>query len=427
MDRNIMDRNRKIADMHIHWINDLFAEYEVKLYSDGIHCYVDTSDKEYITKVFAVAQAPITIISNNVIYQCGFAVNNEIVNIWFSCSKKINVDNNGDIWVFPSQKKKLILFDDYNVYEEAKGKFIPLTLKTMFGDLYDNPFFKKVIDTVIMRTKNLLLEDLKRQRIKDGFLLIPATFQEVLSCNNIAELIHKKHKLSYSLNCNWNKRNINVSYMILKSWNYVEPNDRNKLLQIMKIPENIHKEKKLRSKIEFFLTDYLLHKVKVNIGNKNEDEVKTIISDYCFMCIETHKKINLKFCSLKKIREEHDEISEKSYINKTPIIKIKKDTKFKELRNILPQDFEWITTRKSLIRETVIQHHCVWSYADKINKDLSQIYSYVNPKNERYTLEFKIVKGKFRCVQIQGKYNNVNTDEINDIVKNIIKRHYNKD
>lgn len=85
-------------------------------------------------------------------------------------------------------------------------------------------------------------------------------------------------------------------------------------------------------------------------------------------------------------------------MKQTPVVKITKETKFKLLRKILPPEFEWIKTRKRLIEETVMQHHCVWSYADKINKDKCQIYSYVDEDGKRYTLEFVIKrKNMFVC------------------------------
>ena len=65
--------------------------------------------------------------------------------------------------------------------------------------------------------------------------------------------------------------------------------------------------------------------------------------------------------------EEHDKLSNRLREQKTPVIKIPKDSRFKKLK--LPKEFEEIKTKKRIIEESRIQHHCVWSYADKINHD----------------------------------------------------------
>lgn len=139
------------------------------------------------------------------------------------------------------------------------------------------------------------------------------------------------------------------------------------------------------------------------------------------MCLDCKEKINISFKSIKKVKEAHDELSEKNYMKRTPGVKITKESKFKLLRKILPPEFEWIKTRKRLIEETVMQHHCVWSYADKINKDRCQIYSYVDEDGKRYTLEFVIRKGKYVCVQMRGLANSEPPESFRTLVKEILK------
>lgn len=141
------------------------------------------------------------------------------------------------------------------------------------------------------------------------------------------------------------------------------------------------------------------------------------------MCRTVHKKISINFKSVKKVQEEHDQISQKYYQRSTPKVTVKKDTKFKELRKILPDTFEWIKTRKRLIQETTMQNHCVWSYASFINKDQCQIYSYVDERGERYTLEFRTKRNKYVLQQARGKYNTINT-QINQYVDEILADYY---
>lgn len=102
------------------------------------------------------------------------------------------------------------------------------------------------------------------------------------------------------------------------------------------------------------------------------------------------------------------------------------------MRKILPKEFEWIKNRKRLILETELQHHCVWSYADKISSDMCAIYSYVdkdgskslcndgNPK--RYTIEFNFNKqnGTYYVEQVQGKYDAVNSSGMRNYIDKIL-------
>lgn len=66
---------------------------------------------------------------------------------------------------------------------------------------------------------------------------------------------------------------------------------------------------------------------------------------------------------------------------------IAENTKFAELRQILPDEFEWITTTKRLFVEGNIQDNCVFSYRDKIREDQSTVYHWSNDGRD-YTIEF---------------------------------------
>ena len=94
---------------------------------------------------------------------------------------------------------------------------------------------------------------------------------------------------------------------------------------------------------------------------------------------------------------------------------IKEGSKFNELRNILPGDYEWITTSKRLYYESKLQHHCVYTnYRNRIQNDQCTIYSYINPtNNERHTIEFIYDKERgYRAIQIQKKYNSGYDEEV---------------
>lgn len=121
------------------------------------------------------------------------------------------------------------------------------------------------------------------------------------------------------------------------------------------------------------------------------ETVRNIIIDYFNMCKTMKKKINLCFTSAKKLKEAHNRLSEEYTAKRTPKVTVSKKSKFNSLRDILPEEFEWIKTTKRLVHESCSMHHCVATYANKINADHCAIYSAISPfDNKRYTIEFCI-------------------------------------
>ena len=156
------------------------------------------------------------------------------------------------------------------------------------------------------------------------------------------------------------------------------------------------------------------NRAKQIIKNYYEETINCInrddllyIQDWINMCFLFGKRISLRKKSIKKIIEEHDDISTKITIKALKKEKdydiIKNNSIFSDLRNILPESFEWIKTHKRLALESQIQHHCVLSYEDRIKKDKDTIYSFVVPETQkRHTIEFvKTRNGKFKIKQIQ--------------------------
>ena len=78
-----------------------------------------------------------------------------------------------------------------------------------------------------------------------------------------------------------------------------------------------------------------------------------------------------------------------------------------------------IKSRKRLISEAVVQHNCVWSYADDINRDKCAIYSLVY--NEvRYTIEFRYQENKYEAVQIQRAFNQGCSEEVRNYITSFL-------
>lgn len=358
-------------------------------------------------------------------------------------------------------------------------KYVPFKMKS-FAELYmlqntcgnlmslllsyhadKNPFYKDVINDFISTHPAM-----------------PLSFNEVSDYHNRTELIRNKYKTSLRLPIKWNKQNLNLSYLIIKAYSIVE---QGKSIQILiqqkdmypvnegnynrravyrpyeyvaqllykKILEDVEKrvslinreelEQKYRNEIEEdvktnILTDeyekWIQERVNAELLNSEETVARTV-KDYVSMCRQAKIKIRLDIHSVKQLEKLHRRIAYNpdNYRKITQEVKVPKNSKFLLLRDILPPEFEWIKTKKRLILETELQHHCVWSYASKITKDKCAIYSFTDTKAEhtndgvpkRYTIEFMQRKdGSYYVEQVQGKYNSVNTHGMREYIQSLL-------
>lgn len=408
------------------WIFKLFPFNERKWF------YNDTVDEQYVTSVTNAIGFKetnniidrISIINKDSHYyyyiHCSWD-DKDVLTLEFGYSNRlcINQSSNGEISHQLQYKKKLkiIMFDSSAIYYKCKynERLVPLSLKTLLIHKH-NPYLYDFIQNYFsyLSKKHPIFRDILKYIQIDKQCFLPLKINDIVQYHSLKEMFQANYKLANNINYGWNKRSINLSYMIIKAWNIVNIADRNKLLQITDWNFDDKYGLSVRYNIKTFLSNYIISNIKC------ENDID-IVEDYIEMCLDRKEKINISFKSIKKVKEAHDELSEKNYMKRTPGVKITKESKFKLLRKILPPEFEWIKTRKRLIEETVMQHHCVWSYADKINKDRCQIYSYVDEDGKRYTLEFVIRKGKYVCVQMRGLANSEPPESFRTLVKEILK------
>lgn len=134
------------------------------------------------------------------------------------------------------------------------------------------------------------------------------------------------------------------------------------------------------------------------------------IRDYIVMCRMNDKKVNLKFKSIKRLKEEHDEMSRLIKAAQIPQIKVKRG--YPKIKSEMSFFIERIEDRNRLLAESEMQQHCVKTYAASINKGLCCIYSFLDEEDgRRYTLEVRRHKNNqlkmqvFILNQIRGKFN----------------------
>lgn len=409
------------------------------------------------------------------------------ITITYTEYKSICVNKKGDrIWSPYKIKNsiKLMISPDGKLFQKRKNeinKYYPLPLYT-FLDLYR----KKNICGDFMRLMLNMREEQNifyRDVIKDCWevdCIIPLAFDEIAEYHNRAELLIKKYKKASEIRIKWNKQNLNLSYLIIKAYNLVEPGiSREILIQQKEMPLKPPKIKeyyrysvdiKIRMFLESLLYNLILKQEWKGISNteiekkkegyRNELRVQlgTVIlpeeeeewverevcrellldteylldniADYIHMCRQSKIKIRLDIRSIRQLHNLHNRIAvnPQRYRKETGVVKVPKKSKFLALREMLPEEFEWITTRKRLILETELQHHCVWSYADFITNDTCAIYSFVDTNTEqnknggskRYTIEFRQKNGRYYVQQVQGKHNAVNADGMREYIDRLL-------
>ncbi len=330
---------------------------------------------------------------------------------------------------------KLLLFENGKAYEELclkNGKrLIPLTLDTIGRKMHyeKDPFFSGIWEAIIAvkSQMNPFIKDIARDMGEKPrqLRMPPVSLDKLLEYHSRSDFLTGYYKKAKDVRVNWNKRNLAASYLLLQCKKRIDGKSFRKLLQVtdMEIMELACGTETAGACLEGLISGYISRAVRAS----KEDCIE--ICDYINMCLKTKEKISLRFQSMKKLTEAHNKVAEKFFIKGTGEVKIPKGSKFLALRRKLPQEFEWIKSRGRLIRETVMQHHCVWSYAGLITEDQAAIYSFLDKSGRfsdkkegtRYTLEFGLdKKGGYYIRQIRGKYNQGDTSGLYKYVRDLI-------
>ncbi|MCJ8341640.1 MAG: PcfJ domain-containing protein [Cetobacterium sp.] len=316
-----------------------------------------------------------------------------------------------------------IIFSDLSMFAETKnGKIYPATLKSISNSIYvsENDNIKRFMNLIyeFFSTKHILFKDILKEN-EENIIDANIKINDIWKYNTKVELLKGNIK-NVEVPKKFNKLRLHTGFLILKASKYIDKNDMQKLYILDDKVEFLYRCSLKDQIIELF-TLYCIHTLKhENMDCDSIYDYKGYISDYIRMTINfsKSKKVNLKIKSVKRILEEHDRLTKEMYEKETPTIKIKKNSKFKNLK--LSYEFEKIKTKKRLIQETREQKHCVWSYAEDINKDKCMIYSTIFEGN-RYTLEIRINRKKYKLAQIKGFRNSLVPQELIDSIEKQLK------
>lgn len=405
---------------------------------------------------------------------------NGTINIYIREYKGNTILSSGKLQTYDetkSNKNDIVIFPNGDIYKKTKNeKLVPISFKELYDLRNLNNDTKKLVDCIISEVSKMtpIFKDISRDFEITN--LFPIKFNDLYKYHTKNELMKDMYGLAKDLPINYNKININLSYLIVKSYNYVNDRSKKILIQLKDKDNSILKlvnrciakswqRCTYKRKVFFFLQSIIIYTIneKTDWGKTKKkyieenlnfiaenildaefnefeencaDDMVIQVGDYANMCIYSNKrvkpKVDLSISNIHTLIEKHNDVSWLSRKSGTKPVKVPKDSVFNDLRKILPKEFEWIKNRKRLILETELQHHCVWSYADKISSDMCAIYSYVDKdgskslcndgKPKRYTIEFNFNKqdGTYYVVQVQGKYNAVNSSDVQNYIYKIL-------
>ena len=357
------------------------------------------------------------------------------LNVKLRAFDRIFVDKNGHAYPYKQAcELELFITPENMAYckigKDKKARWVPLIFKK-FVPYLECEQIQDMLPILFAGNAHFIKDVLHDLLESSTSFQCPITIADAQTFHNRDEFFKTKYVRAKELKWNYNKHNINNSYFVIKCLNHVDPRDIGILqnLDDSLINEIWNANKSCYFSQRGYAAElaYTIYTKKYLAGMTEKEQqtarengkycdVQDVIKDYVQMCVQTRTPVRLGY-SVKRIMDEHDHFTErydKKYYNRVvKAFKIPKGTKFAELNTLLPEGFEWIKTKKRLIEETLMMHHCVWSYGDKIADDNCAIYSYFdstgefdetgNKEPKRYTIEFIKSGKKYKIRQIQTR------------------------
>lgn len=355
-----------------------------------------------------------TSIKDCPMYYRSIDINKSAVNIYLASSSYTNINNGEFHFDAPEVSMKLVIFHSGGYYYKGfKDRLFPLSLKKLSSIWNDYGNLGKQVVTFILghameKLNAPVMKDILRTFEKDNFMLLPIRLIDCRDSYNYNHLLQKRWVAADKIN--WNRTDVNLAYLVIKSLPYLGREiDKKRLLQtkdasLLDVVDSSFWKRRWNNKcISTFLGCFIADGISDVPEDGGLNKVRTTADDYIKMAHEMHQKVKLGFRSWKKLKDAHDKISKK-YKNRLHRVYVPKNSKFNHLRELLPESYEWIRTGSRLRMEGIEMGHCVNSYWQYINQDTCAIYSFTAGE-KRYTAEFRVgSNGKYTVRQIQSKY-----------------------
>lgn len=322
--------------------------------------------------------------------------------------------------------------NDYSVLMQIpSGKWVPAGFHTINNDVRKGCgligtilswFFQRIKDA-----KECVWKDIMAYSVRDYDLLPAFTCNEITAGHTLNEVMNAHYKNAGFID--WSRCDLRLGYLIMQALPLVNEKSRNFLLanKYMSFEEfmktycvhakriYVDPEIKRADSRRYVVKRFLSEIIQKRIG-ADED---AIIYDYVNMSEMLHRKISVMFTSERKVNDAHDDLVKELTAKNTPRVKVPKNSKFNRLAKLLPDDMEWIKSKKRLVQEGNEMHNCIACYADDINKDSCAIYSFMY-NNKRYTIEFVTYKNRYSIKQLYGVCNSEPEADVEDYVKGFL-------
>lgn len=402
--------------------------------SDEIKAYTDAASH------FHMEEDPLIIFQNRPSYRMDVTLSAQAINIklTYSSDTRLYVLRDDPVYYYSRKDTELVVFFSGDIYVSKNKRLFPLSMKEV-GKIYEKygGIGLRICDFLFTYTKEKLnasvMSDLYRTLQADGFLNIPIALNDCRDMHNCNQLL--KYRWKNASVINWNKADINVAYAIMKSLPVVRTIDQRRLLQHTSdknlLPASKYFVTVKRSSqygVKYFLKEYIAAYGITNMSDNNEAyyngmilDLGYIFADYYNLCRKLHEKVSIGFKSYKKLVEAHDDMSKRER-NRLHRVSVPKDSRFNELRKLLPKDFEWVKGGKRLQQEGITMNHCVNSYYTDVNMDKIAIYHLAMSDGYKATIAFIQMKnGKYRISQMFGYHNEECPQEVWDYVHGFLR------
>lgn len=288
--------------------------------------------------------------------------------------------------------------------------------------LYANENFRNIIVDILMLIgeSRKILKDVARTIQNDHFFLKPIKMHDVCKYRTPDELV--KSESQHTLPINFNKKNLNYSWCVTHLSEVIEPDDFGLLLNIPDddliewLGGGIHLldgDAIQTSRICDFIANYYVRRLVYRgiLPVDMRDRVYIFARDYAHLCINMGEPISLRKQGLRALEEAHniariqaithaEHSDDADFSSPLP----PENSKFQELRNILPKEFIHLDSAKALFEEGERQHNCVFSYSTRVRRDESAIYHW-EIEGREYTIEFGKVNNQYTIRQMLKKHN----------------------
>lgn len=298
----------------------------------------------------------------------------------------------------------------------AKGtKHWPCTMKDLFSVHTYSGLFESVVYFIMLffGETNPLWKDLAKDYTEQSaYSAIPLSV--INGSHSRRELIAKYYGEDKAFKRN-NKEPIGYGIFLARVSRIVKPEELQKLFGFNPGCISIGRAKNDLVKP---LVQYICEATPNN--NMRDSFVQCLVEDAVAMNINKRQLVPISFKTTDEVLKWHDDMTPFGLYTTAERMRIKKDSKFKNLK--LPKDCTKLTTTKQMVMEGDFQHNCVATYINKVNADECSIWSQRKPDGTRNTIEIKIKQGKYYIAQMRAFANQAPLQEDLDEIQKAIDK-----